>query len=143
MIRRFSAIIAFLAAISLGLLSCSDDSPPVGPESTGQWMYLHLSDESPHPGAVLISVTTDAPLIVTYRGSPSGYVVYPRQVSDQEVRLIVIGLIGADNPSWLATFWMSGFPDQARYRATVIEATGADGMLLATSSYRLSLSETR
>lgn len=132
MIRRLHAA-AVVGIMSLGTISCGEDAGPEEPVP-GELALNLIPDVS--YGALLLRVTTESPRTVQYLHAHYGLTVYTRQVSDQEVRLILIGMI---QPAEIALFAVSDVSDPEAYHATVTDASSMDGHLIPADCCRVFL----
>ena len=127
--------------IVLGGLSCGDRAPPASPEQPATprpgVLQLMFGGVPAGQGAVLLRVTTTPPHWVRFRQGRADWVVYHRDVSDQEVLMIMIGRFRGDQIAGSVT--VSDGSDLTLYTGEVLESTKLDGVLVPTSEYYLTL----
>lgn len=136
--RHRCVVTALFAVVSLATGSCGDGA---GPESTAPVPGTLLVSVTPPvqaEGALLVQVTSDRPRTVEYETAHYDLRVYPRQVTDQELRLILVGVIRTVTIIAVA---VSDVSDLSAYHVTVLEGTKPDGQLVPGNAYGVSVTK--
>ena len=127
------------AALLLAALSCGDGAGPEAQVPVPGTLLVNVSPPTQTSGALLVRVTSDSPRTVKFQSTHYDLRVFTRQATDQEVRVIVVGVIRY--PATTIAITVSDVSELSAYQATVLEGSSSDGELIPGTAYGVSVTK--